>query len=308
LISDFLPTMSFLHNLRSNISRYAGNYMKEYEKAIANLKQSQNTHQLSILIHDDVEIAVLEKIDKTLIDLGYANIQESSTIYQGMDIEFRQYGCGEVDSEDKLINSSVQIKVNGKHAGSGFLFTYCGEMYCVSSQHLLDIAEPIQSVSAVSAANDFEFDLRPKNQRGNRKSGKRTAKDDVLVFSINLSECSDFDSRYIFSQDDCITNSKIGSPEIKYTLFGFGQSSSVLGKRNLQLESCGPIAKGFIEMKCCEGELEPGDSGAAVVMRPDNALYGIHAQSTDPKGEISQRLLVCPIKILLAELEKIKEG
>lgn len=303
-ISDFPPKMRFLHNLRSNINRYASDFLKEYEEATTGLNQSQNTHQLSVLIHDDVELMILEKIDKTLVDLGYVNFQKSSTVYQGTDIEYRQYGCGEVDSEDKLINSSVRIKVNGKHVGTGFLFSYHGEIYCVSSQHLLDTTESIQCIKAVSAANEFEFDLHPKNQRANNKSGKRLAKDDVLVFTINLSDCADFDSRYFFSIEDCLTNTKPESPETKYTLLGFGQGSSIIGKRNLQLESCGPVAKGFIEMKCCEGKIEPGDSGAAVVTKQGNAIYGIHAQSTAAGRGGSQRLLICPIKVLLTELEK----
>lgn len=301
-ISDFLPTMRFLHNLRSNINRYASDFMEEYEKATKDLQRSKNTHQLSVLIHDDVEQMTLDEIDKTLIELGYINLHKSSAIYQGVEIEYNQYGCGEVDSEDKLINSSVQIKVNGQHAGSGFLFAYQGVIYCVSSQHLLDTATPIQSIKAVAAANDFEFDLHPKNQRPNSKSGKRSARDDVLVSSIDLSDCADFDSRYIFSEEDCLADAEFETQGAKYTLFGYGQSSSIFGKRSPQLEVCGPVAKGYIEMKCCEGKIEHGDSGAAVVLKQGNFLLGIHAQSTSAEQNMNQQLMICPIKILLSEL------
>ena len=67
----------------------------------------------------------------------------------------------------------------------------------------------------------------------------------------------------------------------------------------------GPVARGFVEMQCCEGKVEPGDSGAAVVSKQGNTLYGIHAQSTAAGKDENQRLLICPIKILLEELRNL---
>ena len=304
-ISDFPPTMSFLHNLRSNINRNAEAFMKEYKQATADLVHNMHTHELAVLIHDDVEPDILEHIDQFISKLGYADLRTSSTVYRGMDIYYRQYGCGNIDSEDKLINSSVQIKVNGKHAGTGFLFSHHGNLLCVSSQHLLDKSEPIQSIHALSAANGFEFELHLKNRKEHKQLDKRVAKEDVLVCSVDLSNCADFDSRYIFSKDDCLTDTKYEHHEAKYTFFGYGEGSDNHGKRNPQLKTMGPVARGFVEMQCCEGKVEPGDSGAAVVSKQGNTLYGIHAQSTAAGKDENQRLLICPIKILLEELRNL---
>lgn len=293
-IPCFPKKMTFKHNLKSNIIKYATKFSSELVKYTSCVEYKKYIHQLILFKTWDVSERLIELTQENL-----SNFTIENDIVVDDELEFKYFVLGEVyNDSSKLLYSSVKINVNETHAGTGVLFQYNGVIYCISCQHLLDKKE-IVSITATSSQEDEIVTLKPLNYIRRIGETQRYADNEVLIFEVEINDHQYFDNRYIFKESDCENNLDIND---SYCLFGFGNKNYEFGNKEDNIKLKGSVARGYIKFESEKFRLEPGFSGSGIISESTKKLIGIHAQY---KNEHKESLSI-PIRRVLNILRKIK--
>lgn len=302
LIPMLRDSWVFNHDLKSNISKYVKDFMAKVSTLLDRIQfRGDYVHQFSFIQTWTTERILRDEIKDSLKKYGYEELEEIQIIVvPSLEAKFDCYHfvCGKFVETSKLNYSTVLVEVNGDPKGTGILFCYEEEIYCVTCQHLLWEKNFSGRVQAVLDSSQQRIHLKPINYI---EKTNRVAWEDVLILKPDITKLPELDRKYMFHVEDCVIDDSQALKEDSYTLYGFGLSDLSFGRlvQNIQLN--GLVHKYYCQMKGTS-DLGPGDSGAAIISDKTLKLLGVHAKSFDRD---STQSLMIPAKIVLDVLGRV---
>lgn len=300
----FIPALRdewvFKHDLKINISKYAASFVQNTASLIENIRFAEYVHQLIFIRTWTTSLCIYDRVKKSLEE--YKELEDKQSIYlEDLEAKFDcyQFVCGEpIDQVEKLEYSTVSINIEENLEGTGILFCYEKEIYCVTCQHLYDGVDPLKEITAIMTYDQQKIKLRPLNyvEKQNRVSWE-----EILVLKPEIDRSPELDRTYMFNEHDCMEYIWSQPERGDFELYGFGKSDPEFGRRAMGLKPYGRVSKKYYQMYS-QQELGPGDSGAAIISQSTRQLFGIHAKSTEGSSSSS---LAIPSKTVLDVLSRV---
>lgn len=298
----FIPKLSYLvnfrFNLKVNISKYATEFMNQISKIINNIKFYDYIHQLAFVKSWRVDEELYNKV-KTMLSnyTEHVETQFNNNAMLKSEVEYCVFVSGNpIETNEKASYSTVALKIEDSILGTGILFCYQEEIYCVTCQHLLNQLNGKFNITA-NMGNDLQ---QIKMQILNFKEERQdNAWEDILVLRPELAESSEFDRKYMFNVKDYISNPN--DNEETFCLYGFG-GNDIYGRWVNNIVYNGRVYKGYYQLTS-ENTIGGGDSGAAIISHNSHKLLGIHAKSTP--NVHPQRTLAIPSATIIDVLVRV---